>query len=56
MLAEFLEKFISAGISSRNDKIKFFEKLCIRNKDEIKKVMAEEKNIIDEYIVFHNNC
>jgi hypothetical protein len=56
MLSAFLEEFIKSRISSRNEKIKFFEKLCIRNKDEIEKVMAEEKNIIDEYIVSHNNC
>ena len=56
MLAEFLEKFTSEGISSRNDKIKFFEKLCTRNKAETSKIMKEEENIIDEYIIFHNNC
>jgi hypothetical protein len=56
LLKEFLEKFNCSGISARKEKARFFEKLCIRNKAEIAKIMAEEENAVDKYIVSHNNC
>ena len=56
LLKEFLEKFNCSGISARKEKASFFEKICIRNKAEIAKIMAEEENTVDKYIVSHNNC
>lgn len=56
LLKEFLEKFNCSGISARKEKARFFERLCIRNKAEIAKIMAEEENTVDKYIVSHNNC
>lgn len=54
MLSEFLEKFKCSKISSRKEKARFFEKLCLKNKDEIAKIMLEEENTIDKFIVFHS--
>ncbi|MBQ8448757.1 MAG: hypothetical protein IJX27_07495 [Clostridia bacterium] len=56
LLKELLEKFNCSGISAKKEKARFFERLCIKNKAEIAKIMAEEENTVDKYIASHNNC
>ena len=54
MLCDILAKMNEANVSSRKEKTRFCEKICLKNKSYIENIMAEEKNIIEKYIIFQN--
>jgi len=43
-----------AKFSSRKEKTRFCEKICLKNKSYIENIMAEEEKIIEKYIIFQN--
>ncbi len=51
MLCDILAKMSDANFASRKEKSRFCEKICLKNKSYIKKIMEEEKNIIEKYII-----
>jgi len=51
LLGDILAKIKEAGGDSRKQKARFCEKICLKNKSYIEKIMAEEENIIEKYII-----
>ena len=51
MLCDIIAKMSDANFASRKEKTRFCEKICLKNKSYIKKIMEEEKNIIEKYII-----
>jgi len=54
MLCDILAKMNEAKFSSRKEKTRFCEKICLKNKSYIENIMAEEEKIIEKYIIFQN--